>query len=129
MANLSGKIRIEINGAPAITAESVQPQVQRAYKRRKGAYGVIGIAESETPDITLNVTFSVPAAVSEFREISSGNLLTDGPTRRFSLKWYEGTEAYLATGCIVASNSLSSDQDSDASRSVTIVPERVVQVQ
>lgn len=129
MANpLSGKIRIEINGAPATTAESVQLQYQRTTKKRKGAYGAIGIAQSETPDITINVTFAVPEQRSEFIEISSGNLFVQGPTRRFAMKWYEGSEAYLATGCVITSNSMSSDQDGDATRQVSIMPEDVVEV-
>lgn len=126
MGALQGRIKTELNGAPCITAENVQINGQRPVKRRKGAYGPIGIARGHW-DGSLQVTFALPEQKSEFVEISTGGLLNDD-AEPFSFAWFEGSEKYLAIDCVLQANNVSSDQDGDASRQVTIIPTTCEQV-
>lgn len=125
MAALSGRIRTWINGAPAIPVDSVKPARSRAMKRRKGAWGIIGKQKGQL-DVMITITFPLPASKDEFLRVNHDIL--DDDAAPFTFEWEEGEERFVARGCDVSQDDADSNQDGDGSRTITIMPDTVVQV-
>ena len=62
---LTAKNNCEIDGAYVVTATRLNVNEQVGLVRKKGNSGTIGIASSSGADISVDVTFSVPASGPE----------------------------------------------------------------
>lgn len=116
----TGKIPLEVNGVPVISAEDVSVKIMQTQKVRKGAYGNYARAQG-TPQYTATVKFGVLSDKQEFGMAAAGAAGKVPGQQGFNLTYLLGTESYTLVDCGLASDTLSADQDAEASRSVEIV--------
>lgn len=122
---LAGRIRTWLNGAPGIMVEDVKVDRTRPMKRRKGAFGIIGKSKGQI-DPSIQITMPLPSDRDDF--LRTIHDITDDDAEPFTFEWEEGGERFIATGCDVSSDSSSSNQDGDAARQITIMPDTIAQV-
>lgn len=117
---IKGRIPTQINYVPAITAEDVTITVTQAQKVRGGAYGNYGRAAGRRM-YKATVKFGIPSDRAEFEilaENAAGKL--DGQ-EGFDFTYTVGTETYTLTDCGIESDAVSSDQDANAEKNISIV--------
>lgn len=114
---LSGRVPIEINYIPAVTAENVSVQVSQVQKVRIGAYGPYGRAEGQQT-YKATITFGVPIDRAEF-ELLMQRAKT--PQRGPDVTYHKGTETYTLLDCGVDSDTINSDQNGNAEQQISLV--------
>lgn len=120
MAAATGKIPIEINGVPVVSAEDISVEITQTQKVRRGAYGNYARAEG-TPQYMATVKFGLLSDKQEFGLSAAGAAGRVPGQQGFNFTFLLGTESYTLTDCGLSSDTVSGDQDAEASRSCKVV--------
>lgn len=119
-APLAGRIPIEINYVPAVTAEDVTVNMSQGQKVRIGAYGPYGRAQGQrTYDITIK--FGIPQERAEFEQLADNARGQIPGQEGFDVTYHKGSETYTLTDCGINTDSVNSDQNGEAAQNVKIV--------
>ena len=120
MANATGKIPTEVNGVPAISAEDISVEITQTQKVRKGAFGNYARAEG-TPQYGATIKWGVLTDKQEFGILAAGAKGQIPGQNGFNFTYTLGTESYTLIDCGIATDSIQSDQDAEASRTTKLV--------
>lgn len=116
---LTGTVPTWINGVPNIPAENVDVGVTRPTKRRKGAFGITGLQRGQA-DPTIKITMPTQAQRDEF--VTGVHDILDDDAAAFRFEWQVDGVRNVAVGCVISEDSMSSNNDGDGNRSITIIP-------
>lgn len=101
---LTAKNNCEIDGAYVVTATRLSVNENIGLVRKKGNAGTIGISSASGPDISVDVTFAVPATGPE---VNFGTWINDG--LQHMIVFTEGALRIRLIGVKMGGRSWSSD--------------------